>query len=466
VEKLNSICYRSRILIIEDQEEDCRRIIDLLTENGVQTYRISTASCLYSGLTKLKKKHYDAVLLDLSLPDSVGFRTLDFMLRESPEIPIIVMTGLGDLKLAERAMKRGAYGYLSKQRGMLKNTVRRLVREAINKKRKHDEAAITYRFLEIANSHHKLYPLLKQVSEEIQRFTECTAIRIRLLDSDGRLETMVSSGFGKEIMACEQCVDQEDERCLCLHIAEGNAGKLEVNITEGGSFFAEEREMLQKDCGDRFSNEFFHACANMDYEAAAIVPVRKGNKIFGICQIAGDEPYMFSIETIKLLERLGARLGDAVRRVQAEQALDEREAEVFAIFQNAPIMMTAVDAQLKVRSANEQFADFSPFPYEAILNESLCTAMGCNKSYDVEYALPAAEACKKCPLPEYVKGTIEADKHLFRAEFNLNADSLGAAVEDNGRVADPCKLNISTTPLTVSHRKLALLYIEQPYQNT
>ena len=241
---------RARVLIIEDQAEDCDRIVRLLSENGQSIYSITTATSLYTGLAKLHARRYDAILLDLSLPDSVGFRTLDLALREAPKVPIVAMTGLGDTKLAERAVKRGAYGYLCKKRDMHQNAVRRLVRQAIDRKKQADEKAITFKFLEIANSHHKLYPLLKQVSEVIQEFTECEAVRIRLLDNTGVLETMVSKGFGKEIMSCETCPAIRGAECVCQRVVQGDEKTASDSAVAGGSFFAEAAEGIVDRCSD------------------------------------------------------------------------------------------------------------------------------------------------------------------------------------------------------------------------
>mgnify|MGYP006281389049 FL=1 len=453
------IASRSRVLIIEDQKEDRDRILDLLYENGEPLYRIAVVSSLYSGLAKLRQRRFDVILLDLSLPDSVGFRTLDLMLRQTSKIPVIVMTGLGDVKLAERAVKRGAYGYLSKKVGLQKNTLRRLLHDAINRKRSVDEQAITCRFLEIANAHHKLYPLLRDVAEEMRQVIECEAIRIRLFNREGRLETIVSQGFGREIMACEKCVQTGGNQCVCLRIAQDAANKLEAFVTDGGSFFAETAEMLDEDCGGRVADDFRHACANLAYQAAAIVPIRRGNKTFGIVQVADSKPYAISAENVKLLERLACRLGEAVRRVQASEALEEKELEVYALLHSAPIMMATVDSELRVVNANQKFIDFSPVEEDEIIGVPICCGMGCRVALANQKQPGTTRECETCPIPEYIRDTIEHNQRLERKEFPLST------VNQMPENEEKLNLWISSAPLAVAHRRLALLYIEEAYQN-
>lgn len=450
---------RSRVLIIEDQEEDRDRILELLYENGQPLYRIAVASSLYSGIAKLRQRRFDVILLDLSLPDSVGFRTLDLMLRQTSKIPIIAMTGLGDVKLAERSVKRGAYGYLSKKLGLRKNTLRRLLLEAINRKRNVDEEAITCRFLEIANAHHKLYPLLRDVAEEMRQAIECEAIRIRLLNREGRLETIVSQGFGREIMACEKCVQIGGNQCVCLRIAQDAANTLDAFVTDGGSFFAETAEMLDEDCGGRIAGDFRHACANRAYQTAAIVPIRRGNKTFGIVQVADSEPYAISAENVKLLERLACRLGEAVRRVQASEALEEKELEVYALLRSAPIMMVTVDSELRVVNANQKFVDFSSVDEDGIINEAFCYGIGCRVALENRQQPGITEKCGACPIPEYIRETIEHNQRLERKDFQL------PFVTQKPEKEERLNLWISSAPLAVAHRRLALLYIEEAYQN-
>lgn len=81
-----------RILLIEDDyvdQESIRRVLEV-TE---QEYRVSIYGRLEHGLRALRSGPFDAVILDLNLPDSVGEETIRAIYEEFPTLPIVVLTG-------------------------------------------------------------------------------------------------------------------------------------------------------------------------------------------------------------------------------------------------------------------------------------------------------------------------------------------------------------------------------------
>jgi PAS domain S-box-containing protein len=69
---------------------------------------------LASGIEALKNDYFSAVLLDLTLPDSKGFETLEQLIKASPDVNVIVMTGLAAKEIGIRAVKVGAQDFLVK----------------------------------------------------------------------------------------------------------------------------------------------------------------------------------------------------------------------------------------------------------------------------------------------------------------------------------------------------------------
>jgi len=98
------------ILLIEDNPGDVELIRELL--GGGCT--LAAASRLDAGLTRLAEEHFDAVLLDLGLPDSSGIETLQRLQAARPLVAAIVLTGLADSDLARQAIAEGAQDYLVK----------------------------------------------------------------------------------------------------------------------------------------------------------------------------------------------------------------------------------------------------------------------------------------------------------------------------------------------------------------
>jgi signal transduction histidine kinase len=106
---------RLSVLIIEDHPAEARLMREMLAEApGEVSFAIECANRLSTGLDRLRKGGIDAVLLDLSLPDSWGVATVEKALLAAPTIPILVLSGLDDEDIALQAVHRGAQDYLVK----------------------------------------------------------------------------------------------------------------------------------------------------------------------------------------------------------------------------------------------------------------------------------------------------------------------------------------------------------------
>src|SRR5258705_1964154 len=103
-----------RVLVIEDNLVDARLIQIMVSDAGGHAFEIERADRLSLGLQRLKSEKFDIVLLDLSLPDSHGLSTFARVHQEFPQIPIIVMSGLDDERVAVNAVHEGAQDYLVK----------------------------------------------------------------------------------------------------------------------------------------------------------------------------------------------------------------------------------------------------------------------------------------------------------------------------------------------------------------
>jgi len=99
------------ILIIDDEADVLASLDELLKIEGYQTATASTAA---AGLGKLDKEPFDLVLLDISLPDSNGIDVLRAIKRDSPEIPVIMITAYDSSQIAFQASREGAESYVTK----------------------------------------------------------------------------------------------------------------------------------------------------------------------------------------------------------------------------------------------------------------------------------------------------------------------------------------------------------------
>ena len=128
-----------RLLLIEDSETDrifIRRMLEKALEHGCQvtaTERLSEALNRI-GAADADGKPFDAALLDMTLPDSVGPSACEKLRLASPELPVLVLTGIDDESIALESLNQGAQDFLVKGH-MDPRLLARAIRYAIERKR-------------------------------------------------------------------------------------------------------------------------------------------------------------------------------------------------------------------------------------------------------------------------------------------------------------------------------------------
>lgn len=115
VQNMTVATEKNRVLLIEDNPGDARLVEILLEESDLADCEITHHVTLTDGMTELAKgEEFAAVLLDLTLPDSRGFETLQNLITRFPHLNVIVMTGLSDKAMGLEAVKFGAQDFLVK----------------------------------------------------------------------------------------------------------------------------------------------------------------------------------------------------------------------------------------------------------------------------------------------------------------------------------------------------------------
>jgi DNA-binding NtrC family response regulator len=99
------------ILVVDDD----RIILDSLREFlSLEGFRTNGAETLKAALAELEKQNYSLVITDINLPDGDGFELLDVVGKNYPQTVVIAITGYGSIESAVKAIRRGAYEYLTK----------------------------------------------------------------------------------------------------------------------------------------------------------------------------------------------------------------------------------------------------------------------------------------------------------------------------------------------------------------
>jgi len=101
----------ANILIIDDEKAIRKTLTEILSFEG---YKIDEASDGEEGLKRFSEKSYDLVLCDIKMPKIDGIEFLEKAKGINPDIPIIMISGHGNIDTAVEAVKKGAFDYISK----------------------------------------------------------------------------------------------------------------------------------------------------------------------------------------------------------------------------------------------------------------------------------------------------------------------------------------------------------------
>lgn len=99
------------LLLIEDDLTYSKIIRRFLEKNG---YLVSYTSKLKEGITLIQKEKIDLVITDYRLPDGTGMEVLEYVVATKSRIPVILITNYSDIRTAVRAIKIGAFEYITK----------------------------------------------------------------------------------------------------------------------------------------------------------------------------------------------------------------------------------------------------------------------------------------------------------------------------------------------------------------
>jgi two-component system response regulator HydG len=103
---------RTRLLVIDDEEAIRTLFNEFFSKRG---YDVTLAENIAEAEACLKNQSFDLVLLDITLPDGNGLASLRKIKSDEPDLPVIILTGLGyDEECFQQAIQNGASAYMSK----------------------------------------------------------------------------------------------------------------------------------------------------------------------------------------------------------------------------------------------------------------------------------------------------------------------------------------------------------------
>ncbi len=178
----------AQILIIED-ENAIRRVLGKILSEESKDYNVSEAVDGLEGIELIKENDYDLVLCDIKMPKMDGVEVLEAIKKIKPEIPVVMISGHGDLDTAVNTMRLGAFDYISKPPDLnrLLNTVRNaLDRKNLVVENKRLKRKVSKNYEMIGDS--ELIIIIKNIIEKVA-------------PTDARVLITGQNGTGKELVA-------------------------------------------------------------------------------------------------------------------------------------------------------------------------------------------------------------------------------------------------------------------------
>ena len=179
----------SKVLVVDDDLGMCGMLSDVLKEEG---FSVHTTGESFEASKILKKEEFDVIVTDLKMKGLKGLDLLEVAHKVAPMTPVIIITAFGTIESAIKAMKMGAYDYITKpfQMDELVLTVRKALENRLLKKeviRLRKEVESRYDFHQLIGkspSMQKIYDLIERIS-----------------DSSSNVLITGESGTGKELVA-------------------------------------------------------------------------------------------------------------------------------------------------------------------------------------------------------------------------------------------------------------------------
>jgi two-component system, NtrC family, nitrogen regulation response regulator NtrX len=176
----------AKVLVIDD-EKPIRDTLKEIIE--YEDHSVSIASDGFEGIELAKATKYDVILCDIKMPQMDGIEVIEKLMDICPEVPIIMISGHGNVETAVEALKKGAYDFIEKPLDL--NRLLVTIRNALERKDLIVETQVLKRRVS------KTYEMVGE-SEAINKIKEMID---RVAPTDARVLITGNNGTGKELVA-------------------------------------------------------------------------------------------------------------------------------------------------------------------------------------------------------------------------------------------------------------------------
>ena len=174
------------ILIIDDEKAIRKALTEILSAEG---YKTEEAGDGEEGLKKFKERSYDVVLCDIKMPKLDGIEFLQKATESNADVPVIMISGHGNIETAVDAVKKGAFDYISKPPDL--NRMLITIRNAMDRSSLVTETKVLKRKVNRVQDMIGESNPIKKIKETIEK----------VAPTDARILITGENGVGKELVA-------------------------------------------------------------------------------------------------------------------------------------------------------------------------------------------------------------------------------------------------------------------------
>jgi two-component system, NtrC family, nitrogen regulation response regulator NtrX len=176
----------AEILIIDDEKAIRKALMEILSAEG---YKTEEAGDGEEGLKKFKEKSYDVVLCDIKMPKLDGIEFLQRATETNADVPVIMISGHGNIETAVDAVKKGAFDYISKPPDL--NRMLITIRNAMDRSSLVTETKVLKRKVNRVQEMIGDSSPIRKIKETIEK----------VAPTDARIMITGENGVGKELVA-------------------------------------------------------------------------------------------------------------------------------------------------------------------------------------------------------------------------------------------------------------------------
>ena len=156
-------------------------------------------------------------------------------------------------------------------------------------------------------------PLLKALVDEIQKFTGCKAVGIRVLDEDGNIPYEAYTGFSRQFYESESPLSIKSDKCMCINVIKSDTDPKLGYFTPYGSFYINATTKFLATVPEKQKGETRNKCNEAGYESVALIPIRTIKPNLGLIHLADPQENMVPLETVQILERANTLIGTIIK---------------------------------------------------------------------------------------------------------------------------------------------------------